>query len=607
MKSQIRATLIYLLLVATLGAQMARAQEAPLIGFDDYVNKALRDWEVPGMAIAIVKDDKLMLAKGYGVRKIGEAAAVDERTLFAIGSASKAFTAAGIAMLVDEGKMKWDDPATKYLPSLQLFDPYATRELTVRDMLTHRSGLERGDLLWYGTEYDRDEILRRVRYLKPSWSMRSRFGYQNIMYLAAGQAVATVSGKSWDEFMRQRIFTPLGMTSSSTSINALKTETNVASPHAKFEEKVQPISWRKIDNIGPAGSINSNVVDMAQWVRLQLNQGSFKNERILSSGAVKEMHMPQTVMRLEGLSEKVHSQSHFMNYGLGWFLQDYRGRKIVHHGGNIDGMSALVAMMPEEKLGIVILTNMNGTSIPTAIMYRVFDAFLQAPQKDWSADLLKIVKAAQEQAGAVDKKMEADRVKGTNPSLELKKYVGTYTNEMYGDAKVSEQNGKLTVEYSPALTGELEHWHFDTFRATMRERHLGKAFVTFALNPAGKINELKMVVPNSADIAFKRAPEKVSDVAAVAMSEDELKKYVGKYEMKLPPLEISIEMLGGKLKSVVPGQPVGTLVPVSQNRFKIVVEGVPVEIFAEFQMADGRPKSMMLEQGGMKFTLLPKQ
>ncbi len=216
MKSQIKARLIYVLLLALLGAQMARAQEAPLVGLDDYVNKALKDWEVPGMAIAIVKDDKLLLAKGYGVRKLGEATPVDERTLFAIGSASKAFTAASIAMLVNDGKMKWDEPATKYLPGFQLFDPYVTRELTVRDMLSHRSGLERGDLLWYGTEYDRDEVLRRVRFLKPSWSVRSRFGYQNIMYLAAGQAVNTASGKNWDEFVRQRIFTPLGMSSSST-------------------------------------------------------------------------------------------------------------------------------------------------------------------------------------------------------------------------------------------------------------------------------------------------------------------------------------------------------------------------------------------------------
>jgi hypothetical protein len=240
-------------------------------------------------------------------------------------------------------------------------------------------------------------------------------------------------------------------------------------------------------------------------------------------------------------------------------------------------------------------------------MYRVFDAFLQAPQKDWSAELLKIVKSAQEQATTVEKKLESDRVKGTNPSLALAKYAGTYTSEMYGDAKVKEQNGKLVVEYSPAMTGELEHWHFDTFRATLRERHLGKPFVTFALNSSGKVDEMKFNIPNAADIAFKRAPEKAEEVAGIAMSEDELKKYMGKYESKTPPIEISIEMLGGKLKGVIPGQPVGSLVPVAANRFKVVVEGVPVEIFAEFQMADGRPKALIIEQSGVKLTLLPKQ
>ena len=252
-----------LLLVAVL-AQVALAQNGALNGFDDYVNKAMKEWEVPGVAIAIVKGDQVVLAKGYGVRKIGEPAAVDERTLFAIGSSSKAFTAASIAMLVDDGKVKWDDPVTKYLPGFEMYDPYVTRELTVRDLLSHRSGLQRGDFLWYGTELERDEILRRTRFLKPSWSLRSTFGYQNLMFLAAGQLVSRVGGKSWDEFIQQRLFTPLAMSSSSTSINAFKNVDNVAAPHAKVEEKVQVIPWRNIDNIAPAGSINSNVVDMAQ-------------------------------------------------------------------------------------------------------------------------------------------------------------------------------------------------------------------------------------------------------------------------------------------------------------------------------------------------------
>ena len=376
--------LITLLLFVLLTFLPAYGQDAPLNGFDDYVNKALREWEVPGLAIAIVKDDRIVLAKGYGVRKLGDPTPVNERTLFAIGSSSKAFTAAAIAMLVDEGKVKWDDPVTKYLPGFELYDPYVTRELTVRDLLSHRSGLERGDLLWYGSEYDRDEILRRTRYLKPTWSLRSTFGYQNLMFLAAGQLIAKVSGKSWDEFIRQRIFVPLSMTASNTSIKDFKNCDNVSSPHGKFEDKIEAIPWRNIDNIAPAGSINSSVVDMAQWVRLQLAQGEYQKQRLLSSGAAKEMQTSQTVIRAEPPFSLFYPEAHFLNYGLGWFLHDYKGRKVVEHGGAIDGMRAQVAMLPEEKLGLVILTNMDGTILPLALMFRIFDAYLGAPQRDWS-------------------------------------------------------------------------------------------------------------------------------------------------------------------------------------------------------------------------------
>jgi len=600
-----RGPFVFVLLFVLASAQFTRAQEATLQGFDDYVNKAIRDWEVPGLAIAIVKDDKVLLARGYGVRKVGEPTPVDEKTLFAIGSSSKAFTAAAIAMLVDQNKVKWDDQATKHLPGFQLFDPYATRELTLRDLLCHRSGLERGDLMWYGSAFSRDDILQRVRHLKPSWSLRSRFGYQNIMYLAAGQAVASVSGKSWDDFVRERIFKPLGMASSNTTITAFKPADNVANPHAKIDNKVHPISWRNIDNIAPAGSINSNVSDMAQWVRLHLNQGKVNNEQLISSGSIKEMHMPQTVIRLEGIQEKINPESHFMNYGLGWFLQDYRGRKIVHHGGNIDGMSALVAMMPEERLGLVILTNMNGSLVTMSLMYRVFDSFLppREPQKDWSAEILKVYKAQLEQAATAEKKKEEDRVKGTSPSLPLAKYVGNYNDDMYGEVKVTEEGGNLVVRYGPSFVGNLGHWHYDTFRATWRDKTIGKMLVNFTVNAAGKVDEVR--IENLA--TFKRAADKAEDIAGLSLSEADLKKYLGKYEMKTPPLEVSVEMVGGKLKGVIPGQPVSTLVPVGPNRFRVVVEGAPVEIFAQFEMADGKPKSMTIEQAGMKFTLQPKQ
>jgi CubicO group peptidase (beta-lactamase class C family) len=590
MKLQSIKNLFLALALLIAGLQMAYGQDPLGPAFDDYVNKAIKDWQVPGVAIAVIKDDKIVLARGYGVRELGKPAPVDERTLFAIGSSSKAFTVASIAMLVEEGKLKWEDPATKYLPGFQLFDPYTTRELTVSDLVTHRSGLARGDMLWYASSYDRDEILRRVRYLKPSWSLRARFGYQNIMYLAAGQIIPAITRKSWDDFIRERIFVPLDMKSSTTSIKALANLDNVATPHSRIDDKVQPVSWRNIDNIAPAGSINSNVVDVAQWVRLHLGGGSYQGKRLLSSGSMKEMHTPQTIIRLEGNMERLYPEAHFLSYGMGWFLSDYRGRKVVEHGGAIDGMRAEVAMMPEEKLGLVILTNLHGTVLPQALMYKIFDSYLAAPPRDWSSEMLKVVKGLEEQGKATEKKAEAERVKGTSPSLPLERYTGAYQSEMYGDAKVSIENGKLVTRFGPSFTGDMEHWHFDTFRVTWRDRMQGKGFVNFRLNSKGKIDTLN--IENISD--FTRAPDP-PETTSVVLSEAELKKFVGKYALASPPLEVSIELIGSGLKANVPGQPVYSLSPVAANRFRL--DGAPEGYFAQFEIAEGRPKSLTLVQG----------
>ncbi len=606
MTAQRRFCVISILLFFAVAFQPVRAQEAPLNGFDDYVNKAIRDWEVPGVAIAIIKDDRIVLAKGYGVRKLGDPSPVNEHTLFAIGSSSKAFTAALLAMLVDEGRIKWDDPVTKHLPDFELYDPYVTRELKVRDLLTHRSGLERGDFLWYGSEYDRDEILRRTRYLRPTWSFRSTFGYQNLMYLAAGQLAARVSGKGWDELIRQRILTPLGMKASGTSIKDLKNSDNVASPHTKIEEKLEAIAWRNIDNIAPAGSINSNVVEMAQWVRLQLAQGEYQKQRLLSSGAVKEMHMSQTVIRAEPPYSLYYPEAHFMNYGLGWFLHDYRGRKVVDHGGAIDGMRAQVAMIPEEKLGLVVLTNRGGTILPLALMNKIFDAYLNAPARDWSAEMLKTTKRLEEQGSAAQKKAEADRVKDTRPSLLLSNYAGTYKNDLYGEVKVTEENGKLSVRFGPAFNGGLEHWHYDTFRAKFVGPGVSYVLLSFALNAQGKIETLTLNMPGVSDYPFKRERETAATPTSVSLNEGDLRKFAGGYESETPPVALSVEVVGGKLKAVVPGQPVYTLVPVAANRFSI--EGAPAGYFIQFELSDGKVKTLSLIQGSApSLVLLPKQ
>ena len=505
-----RLSLLFLLLFIeplSLIAQTASV-DARLKEIDEYATKAGQDWKVPGFAMAIVKDDRVIFAKGYGVRKLGEQTPVDERTLFAIASNTKAVTAAAIAMLVDEGKLKWDDPATKHLPGFQLYDPYVTRELTVRDLLSHRSGLATfgGDLLWYDSTYKSDDILRRVRYLKPTSSFRSRYGYQNIMFLAAGQIVAGVTGKSWEQFVRERFLVPLGMTQTTTSITAFKSTDNIASPHNELDGKMRVVRYSNVDGAGPAAALNSSVADMAQWIRLQLGRGKYEGKQFFSAKASREMWSPQTIVPFSEQSEKFNPTRHFNTYGLGWFLSDYHGRKVVSHGGGLDGMISQVAMMPEENLGLVVLTN-SETQLSTIMVNKVFDVFLGVPARDWSAELLERARLAKEATKDDEKKLEQERAKDTKPSLSLQSYAGTYGGEMYGEAKVSEENGRLVLRLVPApnFVGDLEHWQYDTFRVKWRESvsyPFPKGFVTFTLNAQGKVDEMKIDVPNP-DFDFK--------------------------------------------------------------------------------------------------------
>ncbi|MGB2867111.1 MAG: serine hydrolase [Bacteroidota bacterium] len=470
---------------------IARSQQSPVRGLDEYIAKSMKQWDTPGLAIAIVKDDQVIFAKGYGMRKLGESALVDEETIFACASTSKAMSVACLGMLVDEGKLKWDDPVEKYLPGFQLFDPYVTRELTVRDLLTHRSGLGRGDLLWYQSPYSREEILRRVRSLKPSSSFRSRYGYQNIMYMAAGEIVKSISGKTWDEFIKERLFTPLGMTSSSTSVKDLAKATNVAAHHVEIDNEMVPIEWPNYDNVGAAGAINSSVLDLAQWVRLNLAWGTYNGKQILSTAVIKEMQTPQTVIRLDSLNTVIRPSTHFSMYGLGWNLRDYLGHKIVMHTGVLDGMRARVSLIPELGVGFAILMNSPNESLHEAIAYRLFDYYLGGPERDWSSELLKVITDEKEKS-KVDRKKKADeRKKDTQPSLALDNYAGSYEHEMYGPATVAFEDGKLVLRFYPKYVGEMRHWNYDTFEVVWNDRNLGKEMVTFVLDSGGKVGSLR--------------------------------------------------------------------------------------------------------------------
>ncbi len=471
-------------LSTTLAAQRATRPQ-PLAGLDAYIEDAMHDWGVPGLAIAIVKNDSVVFAKGYGVREVGKPDKVDTHTLFAIGSNTKAFTSALIGSLVDDGTMRWDAPVTTYLPWFQMYDPWVTRELTIRDALSHRSGLgRRGDLLWYGSAYSRDDVLHRIRHLAPNSSFRSQYGYSNIMVLAAGQAAAAAAGKTWDQLISERIFRPLHMTESNTSVATLAGLPDVATPHAIDKGVPTPIPWRNIDNIGPAGSINSSVTDMAQWLRLQLAGGTLNGTTIVKPATLEETHSPQTI--IPSRPDSLFPSEHFTDYGFGWVLQDYRGRKLVWHNGGIDGMLSEVRLVPEEKLGIVILTNGEGHALNPALAYRIMDAYMGAPARDWSTIFLTRFKQAQAKEAAAEQAVIAARVPNTTPSLPLDKYTGTYSDTLYGDAHVTLEHGKLVLQYGPSFTGNLEHWNYDTFRVTWRDARQGSAFVTFTLDARGK-------------------------------------------------------------------------------------------------------------------------
>lgn len=507
------ARLTVLLLIFSLASQTLLAQtrtiESRLTEIDEYAARAGRDWKVPGFAIAIVKDDKVVFAKGYGVRELGKPAPVDADTLFAIASNTKAFTAAALAILVDEGKIKWDDPVTKYLPFFQLYDSYVTRELTIRDLLSHRSGLATfgGDLLWYETTYSREEILRRIRFLKPTSSFRSRYGYQNIMFLAAGEIVPVVTGKSWDDFVRERFFLPLGMRRTTTKFKELQGAENIAIPHNEVDDKIRVIRYDNVDNSGGAAAINSSVADMAQWVRLQLGRGNFEGKRFFSAATSREMWTPHTIVGgVSEQAEKFNPTRHFNLYGLGWSLGDYHGRKVVSHGGGLDGMISQVAMLPEENLGVVVLTN-SETPLANILVNKIFDVFLGVEPRDWNADYLARARQSEETARAAAKKVEDSRVQNTKPSLPLSAYAGTYSGAMYGPARVTEENGRLVLRLvaAPNFVGDLEHWHFDTFRIKWRESIVypfPKGFVTFVINPQGAVDEMRVDVPNP-DFDFK--------------------------------------------------------------------------------------------------------
>jgi len=468
---------------------------------DKYLEKALNDWGIPGMAVAIVQGDSIAFAKGYGIKEFGKTGKVDSKTLFSVASNTKAFTSGALSQLVDEGKLNWDDKVIEYLPWFKMYNNYVTGEMTVRDLLCHRSGLKTfsGDLLWYESKYTRKEVIERARFLKPEYGFRSHFGYSNIMFSAAGEIIPAITGKSWEEYIRTNFLKRLEMNNSLLSVSEIKENSNIAIPHHTADDiNPLPIKYMNWDNVAPAAAIISNVEDMGNWLIMQMNEGVFKKDTILSEEQIWEMQSPQTPDNSSKGWLNYFPTKHFDAYGLGWSIFDYQGVKVINHGGGADGMISQTMYVPEKDFGMVILTN-SINYLPNAMMYYVIDDYFGDITNDWSGFFLKVYAYGKRMEKKENEEKLNNRVKDTKPSLNLENYTGIYGGDLYGNAEVRLKNGKLVLDFLPSetLIGDLSHWHYDTFEIKLRNSPtLPKGLVQFIIGTDGKVEELKVDIPN---------------------------------------------------------------------------------------------------------------
>lgn len=474
------------------------AQAGPLGGFDAYVDRGLRDWRVPGLAIVVVKDDSVVFIKGYGTREVGKREPVTVHTRFGIMSTTKAFTAMLVAMAVDNGQARWDDPVMKYVPYFELHDPYVTRELVIRDLLTHRVGFPDPEYLWAFTSLPFDETVKRLRFVPPASSLRSRFAYNNVAYALAGDITARAAGKTWQALLRQRILDPLGMNESYANAEELLASgvVDVTSPHGIVHDTVRvlPVPVTVVDPVAPAGAMFSTATDMAKWLRFLLDSGRVGGRRLVSAQNFREVFRAQQVLDGDFYPTARLIRPHFQAYGMGWFLEDYRGEFVAFHTGSIWGRSAIVGLLPDRRLGVAILTNLDHSELRHALMYTVFDRYLPPDRAthDWSAEMQTMYRALADSAAAQRREREGKRVMNTHPSVAIDRYAGTYSDSLFGTATVRLDGNRLTLQVG-TQTADLEHWQYDIFRANWRDPFFDPDYAAFALDSDGSVAEVRLV------------------------------------------------------------------------------------------------------------------
>jgi CubicO group peptidase (beta-lactamase class C family) len=459
---------------------------------DAYIRQGMHDWKIPGLSIAIVKNGVPVYTKGFGVRELNKPGLVDENTQFGMMSTTKAMTALAIAMLVDEGKVAWDDPVTKYLPWFQLSDPYVTHELTIRDLLTHNSGLSNTDLLWVRGDMNSRQIIEHLRGVKLDYSLRAGFVYQNVMYQVAGEVVQVASGISWQQFIKTRIMNPIGMTQSQPTLAVMlsKHYANMSVAHFDIDGKSRPISENPVDTVPAAGAAWSTAADSSKWLQFLLADGCVGQTRLVSAENFHELLKPQALVSAEGFYPTAAlTKPHWMGYGYGWFLQDYQGKFVAMHTGSLDGRTAIIGLMPDENIGVSIFGNTDHAEFRHALMWRVLDAYAGLPARDWSAEFLPLYADLKAQGDKAQAEHEAKRVLNTAPGSALSTFAGHFENSIYGELNVTENNGALRIALGPMPenAGTLEHWNYDTFRVKNGDGRYGWNYVSFRRDSEGTV------------------------------------------------------------------------------------------------------------------------
>ena len=534
----------------------------------DLINQSLEFWRTPGAAVAIVSQQETLLCEGFGVRDLDQRSPVTEQTLFPIASSSKAFTAMSVGLLVDAGEFSLDTPVREILPTFRMQDSLATERMTVRDLLTHRSGLPRHDLVWYGSHFTRQEIFDRLRYLEPTRDLRTDFQYQNIMYMVAGCLVEEVSGKSWESFVKEQIFEPLGMISSNFSTVHTQTTDDHARPHEEKKGQLNQIPFFTADGekdaVGPAGSIISCATEMATWLKLHLSAGKLEDKQFISSAALEEMHKPQMVMRnMPSWAERMGLE--LGSYGLGWMMHAYKGHTLVHHGGHIDGFSILVSFIPKSKIGVIVLSNLDYCFVPEVLTFSIYDKLLDLQPTDWNASFKPIHDEIKATADRKKEKSSSDRKPGTAPSHPLSAYLGHYENPAYGIISVNKSGEGLELVLNQKLTWPLEHYHYDTFEGFFAEFDL-PIKATFITDLRGNISKVALPLqPETSDIIFERLPDPQYFDPAY------LSRFTGVYDFLLKSLTILLK--GNHLTATMPGFPEYALNHYQGMEFSL--EGLP--------------------------------